>query len=99
MFCVYLKKKRNVSAHEIIKANLKNINVIPYLTLFYRYGSVRFFFFTSQIQYPLNLNVNSPNIGNKNKYTNNSKIDENLCKQGKFDEFISPDEGLFERNM
>ena len=22
-----------------------------------------------------------------------------LCEQGKFDEFISPDEGLFERNM
>ena len=23
----------------------------------------------------------------------------NVCKKGQFDEFISPDEGLFERNM
>ena len=40
------------------KENLKNIFVSPYATLFYRYGSVRFFL-TSQIGYPLNLIVYS----------------------------------------
>ena len=31
----------------------------------------KLFFLTSQIPYPLNLIVNSPNIGNKTKCTNN----------------------------
>ena len=39
------------------KANLKNIFVSPYPTLFYRYGSVGRIFLTSQIGYPLNLIV------------------------------------------
>ena len=34
----------------------------------------KLFFFTSQIPYPLNLIVNSPNIGNKTKYTNSAKL-------------------------
>ena len=32
----------------------------------------KLFFLTSQIPYPLNLIVNSPNIGNLTKYTNNA---------------------------
>ena len=49
------------------KANIKNIFVSPYPILFLKYGSVGrnfFFFLTSQIPYPLNLIVSSPNIGN-----------------------------------
>ena len=48
------------------KANIKNIFVSPYPILFLKYGSVgrKFFFLTSQIPYPLNLIVRSPNIGN-----------------------------------
>ena len=48
------------------KANIKNIFVSPYPILFLKYGSVgrNFFFLTSQIPYPLNLIVSSPNIGN-----------------------------------
>ena len=34
--------------------------------------SVGIFFLTSQIPYPLNLIVNSPYIGKKTKYTNNT---------------------------
>ena len=34
----------------------------------------KLFFLTSQIPYPLNLIVNSPNIGNKTKCTNNKNI-------------------------
>ena len=43
------------------QANLKNIFVSPYQTLFYRYGRVgrKNIFFTSQIGYPLNLIVYS----------------------------------------
>ena len=33
-----------------------------------------FFILTSQIPYPINLIVNSPNIGNKTQYTNNAKL-------------------------
>ena len=51
------------------KANIKNIFVSPYPILFLKYGSVGrkiffYFFLTSQIPYPLNLIVSSPNIGN-----------------------------------
>ena len=58
------------------KANLKNIFVSPYPALFLWYGSVSriFFFFNFSNSYPLNLVVNSPNIGNKTKYTNNAKL-------------------------
>ena len=35
--------------------------------------SVGYFFLLSQIPYPLNLIVNSPNLVNKIKYTNNAK--------------------------
>ena len=49
-----LKLKENMHT----PANLKNILVSPYPTLFNRYGSVgRNFFLTSQIGYPLNLIV------------------------------------------
>ena len=34
----------------------------------------KLFFLTSQIPYSLHLIVNSPNIGNKTKYTNNAKL-------------------------
>ena len=40
------------------RANLKNIFVSPYPTLFLRHGSVgKIFFLTSQIAYPLNLKL------------------------------------------
>ena len=55
------------------KANLQNIFVSPYPTLFLWYGSVgKLFCLTSQIPYPLNLIVNSPTIGNKTKCTNDA---------------------------
>ena len=35
-------------------------------------SEIFFFFLTSKIPFPLNLIVNSPNIGNKTKYANNA---------------------------
>ena len=59
----------------IIQANLKNILVSPYPTLFYRYGSVgRIFFLTSQIGYPFNLIVYSKTCL-KRPLTKRHKID------------------------
>ena len=65
-----LVQKSPVLAHVFIwvriGANLKNIFVSPYPTLFYRYGSVGLIVFsTYQTGYPSNLIVNSPSIGNK----------------------------------
>ena len=56
------------------EANLEDIFVSPYPTLFLWYGSVgrKIIFLISQIPYQLNLIVNSPNIGNKTKCTNDA---------------------------
>ena len=56
------------------KANLKNIFVSLTQPCFSGMGrSVgKLFFLTSQIPYPLNLIVSSPNIGNKTKCTNDA---------------------------
>ena len=59
----------------ICKANLRNIFVSPYPTLFNQYGSVgKLFYFTSQTRYPLNLIVNNSTLGNNIKYTNNLQL-------------------------
>ena len=58
------------------KANLRNIFVSPYPTLFNRYGSVGrkiiLFYFPNSI--PIKLIVNSPTLGNNIKYTNNLQL-------------------------
>ena len=48
-----------ITCHGSIKANLKNIFVSPYPTLFTGMGQSVGFFLTSQIGYPLNLIVYS----------------------------------------
>ena len=62
MYGIYETTRYSKSSYLFIgldKANLKNIFVSPYPTLFYRYGSVsrKIIILTSQIGYPLNLIV------------------------------------------
>ena len=42
------------------------------------------------------LNADVESMGNQTMFTD---VSHSILKQDKFDEFISPDEGLFERNM
>ena len=65
-----------VSLSKLLRPTLKNSFVSPYpVSLVWVGRSENIFFLTShQIPYQLNLTVNSPNIGNKTKCTNNAKL-------------------------
>ena len=80
--CIYSLKNGQIKSLQadinslVNRANLRNIFVSPYPTLFNRYGSVGrkiiLFYFPNSI--PINLIVNSPTLGNNIKFTNNLQL-------------------------